>query len=145
MARRSPSRSTGTTSATPSTNGNGVATLGNVSLAGINAGSYPTGVGASFAGDGSHDPSSGSGSLTVGKADQAITVNTHAPASAVFNTSFGVAATAAPGRRGVVLERGRVLERGGLVHDHEWGGRVLGAVRPGRERRLQRGAAGASR
>ena len=75
------------------TNGNGVATLGNVSLAGINAGSYPTAVGASFAGDGSHDPSSGSGSLTVAKADQAITVNTHAPASAVFNTGFGVAAT----------------------------------------------------
>ena len=36
-----------------STNGSGVATLSGVSLAGINAGSYPTGVGASFAGDGS--------------------------------------------------------------------------------------------
>ena len=75
------------------TNGNGVATLGNVSLAGINAGSYPAAVGASFAGDGSHDPSSGSSSLTVGKADQAITVNTHAPANAVYNTSFSVAAS----------------------------------------------------
>jgi Carboxypeptidase regulatory-like domain len=75
------------------TNGNGVATLGNVSLAGINAGSYPAAVGASFAGDGSHDPSSGSSSLIVGKADQAITVNTHAPANAVYNTSFSVAAS----------------------------------------------------
>ena len=71
-----------------STNGSGVATLSGVSLAGINAGSYPTGVGASFAGDGSFDPSSGSSSLTVSKADQAINVTTHAPATAVYNTSF---------------------------------------------------------
>ena len=76
-----------------STNGSGVATLSGVSLAGINAGSYPTGVGASFAGDASFDPSSGSSSLTVSKADQAINVTTHAPATAVYNTSFGVAAT----------------------------------------------------
>ena len=76
-----------------STNGSGVATLSGVSLAGINAGSYPTGVGASFAGDGSFDPSSGSSSLTVSKADQAINVTTHAPATAVYNTTFGVAAT----------------------------------------------------
>ena len=76
-----------------STNGSGVATLGGVSLAGLNAGSYPTGVGASFAGDGSFDPSSGSNSLTVNKADQAINVTTHAPSTAVYNTSFGVAAT----------------------------------------------------
>jgi hypothetical protein len=75
------------------TDGSGTATESGVSLAGINAGSYPTGVGASFAGDASFDPSSGSNSLTVSKADQAITVTTHAPATAVFNTSFGVAAT----------------------------------------------------
>jgi hypothetical protein len=75
------------------TNATGVATLNAVSLAGINAGSYPTGVGASFAGDGTHDPSTGSGSLTVAMANQAISVTTHAPASGVFNTSFGVAAT----------------------------------------------------
>ena len=75
------------------TNGSGVATLSGVSLAGINAGSYPTGVGASFPGDASYDPSSGSASLTVSKADQAINVTTHAPASAVYNTGFSVAAT----------------------------------------------------
>ena len=55
------------------TNASGVATLSNVSLAGIAVGSYPTGVGASFAGDASFDPSTGSGSLTVNKADQTIT------------------------------------------------------------------------
>ncbi len=75
------------------TNGSGVASESGVSLSGINAGSYPTGVGASFAGDGSFNASSGSNSLTVSKADQTISVTTHAPASAVFNTGFSVAAT----------------------------------------------------
>ena len=87
----------GTGVGSSSTNGSGVATLSGVSLAGINAGSYPTGVGASFAGDGSFDASSGSNSLTVNKADQAINVTTHAPSTAVYNTSFGVAATAPGG------------------------------------------------
>jgi carboxypeptidase family protein/Big-like domain-containing protein len=75
------------------TNGSGVASLSGVSLAGINAGAYPSGVSASFPGDSSFDPSSGSTSLTVSPADQAITVTTHAPASAVFNGQFTVAAT----------------------------------------------------
>ena len=83
----------GSSAGSATTNASGVATVSNVSLSGINAGSYPTGVSASFAGDGSFDPSSGSNSLTVAKADQAITVTTPAPASAVFNTGFGVAAT----------------------------------------------------
>jgi hypothetical protein len=55
------------------TNASGVASESGVSLAGIDAGSYPTGVGASFAGDGSFDASSGSNSLTVSMADQTIT------------------------------------------------------------------------
>jgi hypothetical protein len=50
---------------TATTNANGVATLSNVSLAGINVGTYQTGVGASFAGDATYAPSSGSNSLTV--------------------------------------------------------------------------------
>ena len=75
------------------TNASGVATLSGISLSGINAGTYPTGVSASFAGDSSFDPSTGSSSLTVAKADQTINVTTHAPATAVFNGSFGVAAT----------------------------------------------------
>jgi Carboxypeptidase regulatory-like domain len=75
------------------TNASGVASESGVSLAGINAGSYPTGVGGSFAGDGSFDASSGSNSLTVSKADQAINVTTPAPGSAVYNTQFTVAAT----------------------------------------------------
>ncbi|HET7555574.1 MAG TPA: carboxypeptidase regulatory-like domain-containing protein [Gaiellaceae bacterium] len=75
------------------TNGSGVATLAGVSLAGINAGAYATGVGASFPGDSSYTASSGSASLTVNKADQTIAVTTHAPASAVYGTGFAVAAT----------------------------------------------------
>jgi uncharacterized repeat protein (TIGR01451 family) len=56
------------------TNGSGVATVSNASLAGINAGSYPTGVGASFMGNGIYLASSGSAALTVNKADTTTTV-----------------------------------------------------------------------
>jgi hypothetical protein len=83
----------GSPAGSASTNASGVATVSGVSLTGINAGTYPTGVGASFAGDASFDPSNGSNSLTVNKANQAITVTQHAPATAVFNDSFSVAAT----------------------------------------------------
>ena len=79
------------------TNGSGVATLSNVSLSGINAGSYPSGVGASFAGDASYTASNGTNSLTVDPANQTISVGTHAPASATYNTSFTVAATSSSG------------------------------------------------
>ena len=57
---------------TATTNGSGVATLSNVSLSGINAGSYPSGVGASFAGDNAFNASSGSGSLTVNQAQATL-------------------------------------------------------------------------
>ena len=43
----------GNPAGTGSTNGSGVATISNVSLSGVGAGSYPTGVGASFVGDAS--------------------------------------------------------------------------------------------
>jgi hypothetical protein len=48
------------------TNGSGVATETGASLAGINPGTYPSGVGVSFAGDSSYSASSGTASLTVG-------------------------------------------------------------------------------
>jgi hypothetical protein len=47
------------------TDANGVATLNGAGLSGIDAGSYPTGVGASFGGDAGFDPSAASNSLTV--------------------------------------------------------------------------------
>ena len=83
----------GTSVGTATTNANGVATKNNVSLAAIDAGSYPSGVSASFAGEGIYVSSNGSASLTVGKADQAISVTKNAPASAAYNDSFDVAAS----------------------------------------------------
>src|SRR5439155_1054249 len=57
---------------TATTNSSGVATLPSASLAGINAGSYPSGVSATFAGDASLAAASATASLTV--APRAITV-----------------------------------------------------------------------
>jgi MBG domain (YGX type)/Galactose oxidase, central domain len=75
------------------TNGSGVATLSGASLAGINAGTYSMGVGASFTGDSSFASSNGSASLTIAKAATVTTVtcgagpftyngNPHTPCSA---------------------------------------------------------------
>jgi hypothetical protein len=50
---------------TATTNGSGVATKTDASLSGILPGTYPSGVGASFAGDSSYSASSGTASLTV--------------------------------------------------------------------------------
>src|SRR5438874_8094511 len=82
----------GTSVGSAQTNSTGVATRPGVSLTGIAAGSYPAGVGTSFAGDTGLDPSTGSAALTISKADQTITVTTHAPSSAVLGSQFTVAA-----------------------------------------------------
>jgi Carboxypeptidase regulatory-like domain/Bacterial Ig domain len=79
------------------TNASGVASLSNVSLSGINAGTYATGVAASFAGDATYASTGGTNSLAVNKADQTISVGTHAPLTAVYNSQFTVAATAGSG------------------------------------------------
>jgi uncharacterized repeat protein (TIGR01451 family) len=68
------------------TNGSGVATVSNASLAGINAGTYPTGVGASFAGDVNYTASSGTAQLTVNKATPVITWNN--PADIIYGTAL---------------------------------------------------------
>src|SRR5262249_5538853 len=56
------------------TDGSGQASILNVSLAGISAGSYPSGVSASFAGELPFLNSNATNSLTVNKADPAINV-----------------------------------------------------------------------
>jgi len=78
------------------TNGSGTATLSNVSLSGIGAGSYPSGVGASFGGDTSYGSSSGTNSLTIAKASQTIAFG---PLSAKTygDPAFTVSATASSG------------------------------------------------
>jgi hypothetical protein len=55
------------------TNASGIATLSNVSLAGINAGTYPVGVSANFAGDSQFSGTSGSAILTVNKLPLTVT------------------------------------------------------------------------
>ena len=81
----------GTSIGSATTNGSGVATLSGVSLAGIDAGSYPGAVGASFAGDAGDTSSSGSGTLTVASANQSLTFNLATlPAKSVGDAPFNV-------------------------------------------------------
>jgi uncharacterized repeat protein (TIGR01451 family) len=68
------------------TDGTGTATLNNASLAGINAGSYPTGVGASFTGSTGFSASSGTASLTVNQATPVITWGN--PADIIYGTAL---------------------------------------------------------
>jgi carboxypeptidase family protein len=79
-----------------STDSSGIATLSSVSLSGINAGAYPTGAGASFAGDGSYASSSGTNSLTIAKASQTITFGALA-GKTYGDPTFTVSATASSG------------------------------------------------
>ena len=74
----------------------GVASLAGVSLAGIDAGTYPGAVGASFAGDGDSVSSAGSSSLTVDPADQTITF-APIPGQTWGDPDFTVAPTASSG------------------------------------------------
>ncbi len=76
------------------TNGSGVATLSGVGLGGVDAGSYADAVGASFAGDGTFDPTLGSGTLNVNKAAQSVSFTSTPPSSAEVGGSYTVAATA---------------------------------------------------
>jgi len=83
----------GNAAGSASTNASGVATVSNVSLSGINAGTYASGVGASFAGDSSYASSSGVNSLTIGKANQTITFGAIADKT-TSDPPFTVTATA---------------------------------------------------
>jgi Bacterial Ig-like domain (group 3) len=77
-----------------STNGSGVATLSNVSLTGIAVGTYPTGVSASWAGDSSYDPSSGTASLEVDEGAASTTTSlTSSSNPSVFSQSVSFTAT----------------------------------------------------
>jgi probable HAF family extracellular repeat protein len=79
------------------TDGSGSAILP-VSLAGVNAGTYPNGtITANFAGDSNYAATSQTAPLTVSPASQSITVDTHAPANAAYNAQFTVAAHASSG------------------------------------------------
>ena len=76
------------------TDSSGVATLSNVSLAGINAGTYPNAIGASFAGDTNYLSSSGTGTLTVNQASTGLAVD---PASGTYGGTTTLTATLTAG------------------------------------------------
>ena len=105
----------GNTAGTATTNGSGVATVSNVSLAAFTAGSYTGAVGASFAGDGTYTPSSGSNNLTVNKANQTITFGT-LPDKTVGDPDFTVSATASSGLPVSFGASGQCTVNGNLVH-----------------------------
>ena len=68
------------------TDGSGVATLSGVSLTGVNAGSYPGAVGATFAGDTSYLTSNNTGTLSVNKASTSVTWSN--PADIIYGTAL---------------------------------------------------------
>ena len=76
----------GSTVSSAITDSNGVATLNNVSLAGINAGDYPYGAGASFATDGFYEATSITADLRVYGLATTLTVS---PVSAPYRGSTG--------------------------------------------------------
>jgi uncharacterized repeat protein (TIGR01451 family) len=97
------------------TNGSGVATLNSVSLSGSNAGSYPTGVGASFAGGGGYSASNGTAALTVNPADQTITFNALSDKT-YGDADFNVSATSSSGLTVSFSAAGNCTVSGSTVH-----------------------------
>src|SRR2546422_3644197 len=79
-----------------STDDSGIATLPTASLSGIDAGTYPSGVGASFAGDAGYASSGGSNRLTIAKTEQTITFGALA-ARTYGDADFTVTATVSSG------------------------------------------------
>jgi uncharacterized repeat protein (TIGR01451 family) len=76
------------------TDPSGVATIPTASLAGINAGSYPTGVAASFAGDASYTGSNGTAALTVNPATFTVTKTaSRNPAAVELNFNYNITVT----------------------------------------------------
>jgi hypothetical protein len=83
---------------TATTNASGVATLSNVSLAGISGGTYTGGVAASFGGDATYIGSTGSALLTVNASATTLSV---APATGTFGGTVALSATLTAGGSGV--------------------------------------------
>jgi hypothetical protein len=97
------------------TDGSGIVSVSAVSLTGINAGSYPSGVAATFAGDSGFTSSSGSNTLTVAKADQTITFG--ALADKIFgDPDFSVSATASSALAVTFAATGNCSVTGSTVH-----------------------------
>jgi hypothetical protein len=109
---------------------NGVAILSGVSLGGINAGTYPTAIGASFAGDANYAASSGIGSLIVNESNQTIAFG------ALGNKAFGdadfmVSASATSGLAVSFAANGQCTLSSGTVHITAAGGCTITASQVG--------------
>jgi trimeric autotransporter adhesin len=89
----------GSTAGSATTNASGVASIAAASLGAINAGTYPTGVAASFAGDAGFGTSSGTNSLTINQATVALTV-TVIPSSVAYGSTVELDAELSPGLTG---------------------------------------------
>ncbi|MCA1568529.1 MAG: Ig-like domain-containing protein [Acidobacteria bacterium] len=102
------------------TDSDGVASISNVSVAGINAGAHPNSVAASFTGDAGHGASNGTGDLTVGKATPRITWNN--PADIIYGAALGAAqlnaASFVPGAFTYAPAAGTVLHAGNNQNLH---------------------------
>src|SRR5438270_13179092 len=97
------------------TDGSGIVSVSAVSLTGINAGSYPGGVAATFAGDSGFTSSSGSNTLTVAKADQTIIFGVLA--DKIFgDADFTVSATASSTLAVTFAAAGNCSVTGSTVH-----------------------------
>ena len=102
------------------TDSSGVATLQNVSLAGINAGTYSNSIQASIAGDTNYLSSTGTGTLTVNKANQSIQwsnpadigYGTALSATQLNATVTGVPGGSAPGALTYTPAAGTILNPG---------------------------------
>lgn len=98
---------------TSATDSVGVAALHNVSLAGLNTGSYP--IVASYAGDNEYQPSTGNGTLSIGKADQAISFGT-LENKTIGSADFNVSATSTSGLPVSFAATGACTVTGSTVH-----------------------------
>jgi hypothetical protein len=112
------------------TDGSGIATLSNVSLTGINAGSYPTGIAVSFTGGIGLAPTNATAALTVAKADQAITFGTLADKS-VSDPDFSVSATASSTLTVSFTASGNCTVTGATVHIAGSGACTITSSQPG--------------
>ena len=116
------------------TDGSGIATVPNASLTGILAGSYPSGVASTFAGNSAYITSSGSAAFTVSLANQAITFDT-LPNKTFGDPDFAVSATASSGLDVDFAAAGQCSVAGSTVHLTGTGSCAITVVAAGRQQR----------
>ena len=102
----------GTPVGTATTDDQGIATLGGVSIVGTTTGHHVGAVTASFAGDTTHQASSGTGDLVVAPAGQDIVFDSTHPGAVVGGSDYAPAATGGASGNPVVLGIGSTTTNG---------------------------------